>query len=239
MQEGRAMKLTGRQREFLGKFLDLYREGHQPLHYSTVAERLGVSPMTAYDMLRLLEERGLVASAYVLPEGSGRGRSNIVFSPTEKTIGVMAQLAGEDWDRKEWETVKERILQALRAGKGTDYQDLLDEILLRIPEQKSPMLYATEMITAVLLNLHQLREEARVNSFVDGLRALGLPEELGLNALAGLTLGLSFVERANRRITSLLLSYSRKYQDHLTRLSAENKSRLSDFTQEVMRIIET
>lgn len=50
------MKLTGRQREFLGKFLDLYQEARQPLHYPVVAERLGVSPMTAYDMFRLLEE---------------------------------------------------------------------------------------------------------------------------------------------------------------------------------------
>ncbi|MEW6231409.1 MAG: helix-turn-helix domain-containing protein [Chloroflexota bacterium] len=233
-----AIKLTGRQREFLGKFLDLYQEARQPLHYSAVAERLGVSPMTAYDMLRLLEERGLVTSKYVLPE-TGPGRSNIVFSPTGKAPTVIARWAGEDWDREGWVAVKERILQALREGRGTDYRGLLDQILLRIPERKSPMLYATEMITAVLLNLHQLREEARTSSPLESLRALGLPGELGLNALAGLTLGLTFVERANRRITSLLLSYSRKYQAHLARLSTENKERLSDFTQEVMRLIET
>jgi len=39
--------------------------------------------MTAYDMLRLLEERGLVTSEYVLPE-QGPGRSMIVFRPTAK-----------------------------------------------------------------------------------------------------------------------------------------------------------
>jgi len=146
----------------------------------------------------------------------------------------MSQLAGKGWGEEEWEEVKERILQALREGRGTDYQDLLEEILLRIPERKSPMLYVAEMITAVLLHLHQLKEEARGSSLLESLRALGLPGEL-----AGLTLGLSFVERANRRIASLLLSYSRKYQEYLARLSAESKRRLSDFAQEVMKIVET
>lgn len=233
------MKLTGRQKEFLSKFLDLYRQADRPLHYAALADRVGVTKITAYDMLRLLEERGLVTSEYVLPEGGGPGRSNIVFSPTEKAATVMAQLAGQGWNTAEWDEVKERILTVLREGKGTDYQSLLEEILLRIPERKSPMLYAAEMITAVLLNLHQLREEAKASSLLENLRALGWPGELGLSALAGLTLGLTFVERANRRITSLLLSYSRKYQDHLARLSAENKERLSDFAQEVMYIIET
>ncbi|HID63423.1 MAG TPA: Lrp/AsnC family transcriptional regulator, partial [Anaerolineae bacterium] len=36
------MKLTGRQKMFLSRFLDLYREAEEPLHYTVVAERLGV-----------------------------------------------------------------------------------------------------------------------------------------------------------------------------------------------------
>lgn len=231
------MKLTGRQKDFLSKFLDLYRKIDRPLHYAVLAHKLGVTKIAAYDMLRLLEERGLVTSEYVLPKGGGPGRSSIVFSPTEKAAAVMAQLAGEDWDTAEWDEVKERILTALREEKGTDYQNLLEEILHRIPERKSPMLYAAEMITAVLLNLHQLKEEAKGGSLLENLRTLGWPGELGLNALAGLTLGLTLVEKANRRITNLLLSYAQKYQDHLAKLSAENKKRLSDFAQEVMNIV--
>ena len=231
------MKLTGRQKDFLSKFLDLYREADRPLHYAVLAERVGVTKITAYGMLRLLEERGLVTSEYVLPEGGGPGRSSIVFSPTEKAVAVMAQLAGESWDTAEWDAVKERILTALREGKGTDYQNLLQEVLLRIPERKSPMLYVAEMITAALLSLNQLKEEAAAKGLFKNLRAMGFPGELGLNALAGLTLGLTLVEKANRRVTTLLLSYTRKYQDHLARLSAENKKRLSDFAQEVMKIV--
>jgi len=231
------MKLTGRQREFLSRFLDLYRGTKQPIHYTQLADKVGVSKLSAYDMLRLLEERGLVASEYTLPKGGGPGRSSIVFYPTEKAAKAMVQLAGEDWGKEEWEQTKERILQALREVKDVDYQNFLDEILLRLPERKSPMLYVAEMITAVILNLNQLKGEAEARGLFENLRALGFPGELGLNALAGLTLGLTLVEKANRRVTTLLLSYTQRYQDHLARLSAENKKRLSDFAQEVMKIM--
>ncbi len=230
------MKLTGRQREFLSRFLDIYRGDKQPIHYTQLAEKVGVSKLTAYDMLRLLEERGLVASEYVLPRAGGPGRSSIVFYPTEKAAKAMAQQTGEDWDKKEWERVRERILQSLDERKGA-YQNLLDEILLRIPKRKSPMLYVTEMIIAILLQLHQLREDMKVNGIFPDLHLVGLPDELGLNALPGLTLGLTLVEKANRRVTTLLLSYTQKYQDNLARLSTDNKKKLSDFAQEVMKIV--
>ncbi len=233
------MSLTGRQREFLSKLLDLYREANKPLHYSTVAEWLGVSPMTAYDMLRLLEERGLVASEYLLPEG-GAGRSTIAFSPTAKAAEATARPDGQDWDRDEWQRVKEQILRRLRKATAANRFALLDEILLRLPKRRAPMLFATEMITAILLTLYQLAEsQTKDGGLLERMRALGLPKGLGLNALAGLTVGLSLVERANRRVTSFLLSNSQKFQDYLEKLSAENRARLSDFARDVMRIMET
>jgi hypothetical protein len=94
--------------------------------------------------------------------------------------------------------------------------------------------YVTEMVTAVLLHLHQLKGEVQGSALVERLRTLDLPGEV-----AGLTVGLSFVERANRRITSTLLSYSRKYQEYLARMSSEARQRLSDFAEEVMSIVES
>ena len=76
------MKLTGRQRAFLSAFLGLYRESQAPVHYTTLAQRVGVSKITAYDMLRVLEERDLVQSEYVLRgKGQGAGRSGSRSEP--------------------------------------------------------------------------------------------------------------------------------------------------------------
>lgn len=230
------MKLTGRQRAFLGDFLDLSREEKGSLHYTAVAERLGIGRITAYDMLRLLEEKGLVTSEYVMP-GSGPGRSTIVFRPTDQGEALMRQLAGEAWDREEWETVKARILKALQAGPGEDYEPLLEEILARLPGRKGPLIYTAEMVTAVILSLYQLKEQVPTSKLWEQLQDLGLPEEVGLNALGGVAVGLSLVEQANRRLTLKLLSAARQYQDYLSDLSAENRRQLSEFTAEVMRIV--
>ncbi len=230
------MKLTGRQQAFLSDFLDLYQEKKNSLHYTTVAERLGIGRITAYDMLRLLEEKGLVTSEYIMPTG-GPGRSSVVFRPSEQGEALIRQLAGEAWDREEWETVKAHIIQALQTGQGGRYESLLEEILARLPECKVPLVYTAEMTTAVILSLHQLREEAPSSKLWERLRDLGLPEEVGLNALGGLAVGLSLMERANRRLTLKLLSATRQYQDYLSNLSAESRRRLSEFTAEVMRIM--
>ena len=241
------MKFTRRQQMFLSKFLDLYRQAEKPLHYTTVAEYLEVNPITAYDMLRLLEDRGLLTSDYIPPsQREGTGRSIVVFLPTPAAQALLDEMAGDDGDREEWEAVKARTLRSLREGKGTNYQDLLEDLLARIPGRRSPMLYAAEMVTAVILNLYQLgvppcggKEEAADSPLFESVSALGLPGELGLNALVGLTVGLSYVERANRRVTRLLLSHIGHYQEMLNRLTDENRRRLSDFVGEVMKIVQT
>ncbi len=234
------MKLTGRQKAFLRAFFDLHQETQAPLHYAAVAQRLGVSKITAYDMLRLLEGRGLVKSEYVLRgKGQGAGRSSIVFRPTPRANELFAELVNKDVNHREWEMVKTRILETLRIRKGTDYQGLLEEILARLPQRQSPMLYAAEMITAVILSLQQLRKDVSAAGLFDRLRALGLPGETGLRALAGLAMGLSFVEYINRHLVNLLLSYTGRYQEIISRLSTENLRQLSNFAGEVMNIVET
>ena len=234
------MKLTRRQRTVLRKFLDVYREHGEALHYTAVAEHLGVSTVTAYDMLRLLEDRGLLKSEFVLPsEREGGGRAKVMFRPTAAGQNLFTDLGGETWQQEEWDTLKKRILQTLQAEKGSDYQNLLDELLIRITEQRPPLLYAAETITAIILQAYQLEENMADSKFMERLRSLGLPDEVGLNAVSGLVVGLSFVERANRRATSALLAQTSKYQEMLAQLNKQSRRRLADFVTQVMDIVES
>jgi len=87
------MELTFRQKVFLSRVLNLYLETREPLHYSTIAQQLGLSNSTAYDMLRLLEGKGMVSSEYVMPKvTSGPGRSSILFFPTAEAIDLFSRL---------------------------------------------------------------------------------------------------------------------------------------------------
>jgi predicted ArsR family transcriptional regulator len=87
------MDLTRRQEEFVRSLLDLYGELQEPFHYSELAERLGVSRFTAYDMLRVLEEKGIVASQYQLDEErGGPGRSTVMYEPTPRARRILADV---------------------------------------------------------------------------------------------------------------------------------------------------
>ncbi len=111
----------------------------------------------------------------------------------------------------------------------------MNELLSRIPERKSPLIFSAEMITAVILNLHLVKVDLAQSALWDRLAALGLPGDVGLSALAGLTFGLSLVERANRRFVSVLLSHTRRYQNVLSELSASKKKLLADFVQDIVK----
>jgi hypothetical protein len=230
------VKLTGRQKAFLSTFLQLYRDVQKPLHYADVAEAFGVAKNTAYDMLRLLERRGLVRLQYVVRgKGQGAGRSTVVSLPTPQAYRVLAEQVGAGADRSEWERVKAYILEALEYR--SDYQNLLEEIVAELSERSTPLVYTAQMAAAAILNLLLVEREVSAAVLVERLRALGLPGEVGLSALSGLTVGLSFAEPVNRRVTAKLVAATHSYQQSLSRLSAESKRHLSAFVQEVMQAI--
>ncbi len=230
------MKLSSRQRDFLSRLLDLYREAESPVHYVDVARALEVRPVTAYEMLRLLEEKGLVRCETVRPQGH-KGRSVVVFSPTEKATTLLAEFTSNPLNEQEWEEAKRDILEALGRGKGTNHETLLNELLLRIPERKSPLLFAADMITAIILAFYELRDTAAARRIFPYLRGFGPPGWAVLYSLAGFSLALSLVERANRHTTSRLLSYSQQFHEHLDNLAGGEKARLSDFAYEVLRAV--
>jgi len=232
-------KLTRRQQEFLRKFLDLYTEGQEPLHYSSVAEHLGVGKVSAYEMLRLLEEHGLVEAEYQLPEHDrGPGRASVVFQPTALAARELARLAGGDVTQQEWEAAKEHILQQLEAGKAEDYNPLLEELLARTPDQLSPMIYTAEMITTIILALASLRDTIEARGLRDRLEEIGKVGELGLGIFTGLGMGLSVAERINRRLAGFLLVQSSRFQSALVQLSDESHHQLTEFIGEVMQKVE-
>ena len=231
------MELTFRQKSFLSKLLDLYHEMREPVHYSVVAKRLGLSNSTAYDMLKLLEQRGMVSSEYATPKAiSGPGRSNILFIPTAEATELFYHLARENQEQEEWEEVKAHILLSLRQGKASNYQDLLRELLVKIPEARSPLVRCAEVITALLLSLRETRHKLGKQSPVNML--LGSPvTKLGMSILAGLTLGLCLADQKVQWLLGDFRKYTEKYELSLQELSPKSLITLHRFARDVSRIL--
>lgn len=231
-------KLTRRQQQFLSQFLDMYQEMDEPIHYVALAKRLDIGNVTAYEMLRILEKRGLVKMDYHLSSGDrGPGRSTVLFQPTQAAINLVRVLSGDTEDTEDWELVKQRILQQLHEGKAGGYEALLNDLLIRIPGRRSSMIFITEMITATLLTLASTQKAIENKGLVDRLRRIGRPGEIGLSALAGISTTLSLVENVQLDLATSLLEQSGKYQEKLIEIGEERRNQLSEFAREVTKIV--
>lgn len=222
------MNLTGRQREFLSAFLDLYHQAQEPLHYSQIAKKTGISAITAYDMLRILEKRGLVRSEYTQHEAR-RGRTSIVFLPTDEAQRIVTTLTGEVKEFHDWEIVREHVLTTIATQQAAGYDDLVQELLDRLPTVHTPMLFITELMAAVIISL-QLSH----GDLVEKLRAAGFPKETGLSALEGLAVGLSLAERMNRGFLKVILTQNKRFTQMLAACSGENHEHLVTFVDELL-----
>ena len=149
------MQLTLRQKAFFDKLVDLYREAQRPVHYSVLARGLGVSRFSAYDMLKLLEAKGLVRSEYVLDEREGGpGRSSVVFAPLLRAQELLSRLVTNPVEQSEWAQTVAHILGHLRQEQtpaGPRDSGLLEELMAAIPKAMSPLAYSAQTLTALLL----------------------------------------------------------------------------------------
>lgn len=209
------MKLTRRQEEFVRSLLELYGELKEPFHYSELAERLGVSRFTAYDMLRVLEEKGIVASQYQLDEErGGPGRSTVMYEPTPQARRILADVFEQE-QAGDWEAVAERLLEQVLEGQLGD-ADLAQEMLARTPPEETPALrYCIEVMTVVALRLQrQAAREALSRQVQALLSEQNEPCRAGLSLLGGVALSVLGEEAANDE------AWRQELQEHLWQYEA-------------------
>lgn len=226
------MKLTPRQQTFLDNLFELYREFKGPVHYSMVADKLGVNKFSAYDMLKVLEEKGVAASDYVLNDDQvGPGRSQVVFYPTHKAAQFLTQLREEMRYNADWQRVTENLLQRLKESSGTSPADALREALSSLPDAKTPLNYCAGMISVLLLNIQRLRNQ-NVTPILESINFKG---DLGLAALAGLSLGSCLTNEADdKSLREKLLTHTQRFHTQLADMSEESINKLSSFLNDAM-----
>lgn len=237
----RAMDLTRRQETFIRKLVDLYSEQAEPVHYPRLAERLGVSPFTAYDMLRLLEERGYARSEYRLAEGGRRqrkrppGRSIIVFAPTAKAHRLMAELSAGA-PEGDWEGVKRVLLERVRSGRFPD-RELARQVLARVPQGDSPALrYCTEVATVLTLRVWRAGPWRHVREDLEALlSSAGAATRENLLLLAGFAVGiLAGNEEADRDWYDEVAHHTQSYLGLVSEMDGEACRQLASNLSDVL-----
>ena len=237
------VKLTRRQTEFVEHLIELNRDLDGPIHYSVLAEDLGVSPFTAYDMLRLLEEKGLVTSDYQLPEErSGPGRAERVFYATEKGKEHRRQmLALTGGQRPSLEDLPQLMRSDLCHGDMLQGA-LAMELLGRVAQSGSGVSrYGLELMTIVALRLRRSPAREQFGALLTAVLPAAEPAtaaDLGL--LGGYALGfLAGEETADPDWVRMLAAHVRHYQDHVQTLSPAACARLGEDIRQALALVWT
>lgn len=153
--------LSGRRKQFLQKLLDLYSKTKVPVHYETLAQALGVSKWTSYDMLKELEKLGYLIRDYIVHPGEA-GRSQIVFRPTDKTSSLFGPALSEIVPPDEWNSIKSKALEFLHRFKNLSLGDAVRKMLKEVlPQQIEGQLYAAQHIERQQYKAQQI--EAKQN----------------------------------------------------------------------------
>ena len=230
------MKLTRRQKTFIYRLLELYQDLDSPIHYSVLAARVGVSPFTAYDMLRLLEEKGLVISEYRVASNKPiPGRSEVLFWPTERAQDLLLELT-DDPDTVEWEVVNKRMLEKIRSGELCEHE-LAEEMLACLPPGESAILcYCIEVMSIIVLRLgHGAGRRLLAENLSLILEEKGTATRAGLLLLGGFALGLLAEESSEDTEWSReLFALVQRYQTLILEMEPRLCRRLGESMKEVL-----
>ncbi len=211
---------------FIEGLLDIYREVHGPIHYSLVAKRLRLSKYTAYDMLRLLEEKGYVEALYRTQQ-AGPGRASVLFQPTLKARDAFGRLAGDD-ATVSWERTKDRVIDKIAAGDFDDAK-LAQELLDQIDDDLDDVAYCSKVIGDLMARFRARARHRTKDSHASIVLALIEGRNThDLRLLPGFLMGLVARDDDAAELARVFLDRIRKYEVLLDHMDKEGRRRLED-----------
>ena len=149
------ISLTKRRREFLDKIWQQYQSTNLPVHYLDVAEAIGVSKWTAYDVLKSLESQGLLKRTYTSNENA-TGRSVVVFSPTEIADRMFQKERREISNPYEWEMILNQVTNLIENQQNLPLMDEINNILELMKNVEVKLEFCAYFLCVLILFLNSL-----------------------------------------------------------------------------------
>ena len=242
------MNITKRQKEFLKVLIDLYQQKGYSIHYSEVAQKLGVSKWTAYDMLQLLHREGLLEVEYLIPESDSYnwgklGRSTIAFSPTKKGYSI-SNLSQRNLPVKtsELNKLKKEIIQKFDEFKGKlNIKDLLKEAL----QTKSPLIFCACLLLILILLIKKITEgiaEIKLLSQIIPTNTTDTYVGLALVVFVGMCLGIltkyinkipNYANGSNNTLDEYV-DYIQTYNQYISQMDKKEQKSLLEFLKKTL-----
>lgn len=226
--EAVTINLTERRKQFLRSLMDLYHRTHLPVHYETLARRIGVSKWTAYDMLKQLEKLGFLTRDYAVRPGE-MGRSQIVFVPTKQAEALFSRLQSAAESEDDLVAVKEKVLQRLRELKDLSPAKAIQKIMGEIRKMEAGVLFCAYLIGLLLICLQTLGEGTA--GHVTSLLQHAPGREMRLTMFVGMVTG-TVIQSIGNGLSSELVDLAGRCLKTLSSLTDKERELLADFLDE-------
>ncbi|MDA3898895.1 MAG: hypothetical protein PF637_00095 [Spirochaetes bacterium] len=159
------MVITHRKQEFIKKIVELYSISGLPIHYTNLADEIGVSKWSSYEMLTELEKLGYITREYVnTPNKSGRSKT--IFSPTSKALSLFDTIQNDSLPltNKQW-TQKKKLLKAeLSELKELPLSSSIGRVTEMIQNENNQLLKAAYLFFFYFIIAH--KSESRISDEV-------------------------------------------------------------------------
>jgi len=228
--EATTIRLTERRKQFLQGVLDMYQRTQLPVHYETLAKRLGVSKWTAYDVLRALEEQGLLTRDYTVNRGEP-GRSQIVFVPTPAAEALFTQARSADLEDADLAGLKDEALALLAEWRTLKPAQATRRIMAAIAETDAQVKFCAYIMAVFLVHLGTLNDSAVavVRRLVRETPGVEMP----LTVFVGIVLGMA-IEAMGQGVGEELIGLLGRFLKSVIDLSEREKSMLVSFLNEAL-----
>ncbi|EKN65479.1 transscriptional regulator [Neobacillus bataviensis LMG 21833] len=222
------ISLTKRRREFLDQIYRQYQSTNLPVHYSDVAEAIGVSKWTAYDVLKTLESQGLLKRTYATNENE-TGRSVVVFSPT-----VMADLLFQKERREisnpdEWEIILNQVNVLIEQQQNLSLMEGIQNILELMKSVEVKLEFCAYFLCVLLLFLNSLGNP--IKDLTVNLVNASQESQVQLTVFVGAVVGM-IIQSVGDEISPEMITLVQQFFDNANQLHTVELDLLIEFIKQ-------
>ncbi len=228
-------KLTRRQREFLETVVDIYKETGESVSYRDVADRMGVSKWTAYDIIQELNRKGFLKVEYRLR--SGPGRSEVRFIPKDASM----ERVGAKEKKNTVGMISEWIKERLHKYEKMEIAKAISTVSRKVEKEKHPLsvvLY-TAMLFILFAKIFRIDIEKIVD--LDNLMKSKVQAPVLLSFLAELMFTLtekeeSVLKELNLKEYTMLKfkALQKKFRENLPLITLEEQKKVLNIIREAV-----
>lgn len=222
------INLTKRRREFLDQIWHQYQTTNLPVHYSEVAEAIGVSKWTAYDVLKTLESQGLLKRTYATNENE-TGRSVVVFSPTEMADRMFQKERRLVLNPVEWEMILNQATNLIENQQNLPLMDGINNILEQMKNVDVKLEFCAYFLSVLIIFLKSLGSP--VKELTVNVVNASQESKVQLTVFVGAVVGM-IIQSVGEELSPEMVTLVKQFFDNANQLNSKELDILISFIKQ-------